>query len=303
MAKFCGKCGTKLDEQTGKCPNCEKEIKDKQKDAAGSGKKTNKKRTKTAKEKNKAKKVGIVIAVVLAVIIIGFGAVCFLVYSDKLDIPCIDNIFVSMGLKDEDAAVPPAEDPNEDGGNSDQGNIENTDGEEIDLGDNYEVPAFDAEKYFKENTDLKSSFDVLSSQDISTEREARQNFAERGFTGNPITYEYTMDGTYCGTEEISSYSSSQHPMYQTYYMTASGDVWMILEVNGAFFASPISYNFTDETKIPVTISETDTITSYDSTTNKFYINVPKESQAVIKTVERIDAETLEKLTGEEIDKL
>ena len=45
------------------------------------------------------------------------------------------------------------------------------------------------------------------------------------------------------------------------------------------------------------------ISSYDSTTNKFYINVPKESQAVIKTVERIDAETLEKLTGEEIDKL
>ena len=36
MAKFCGKCGTKLDEQTGKCPNCEKEVKDKQKDAAGS---------------------------------------------------------------------------------------------------------------------------------------------------------------------------------------------------------------------------------------------------------------------------
>lgn len=26
MAKFCGKCGTKLDEQTGKCPNCDKEI-------------------------------------------------------------------------------------------------------------------------------------------------------------------------------------------------------------------------------------------------------------------------------------
>ena len=43
MAKFCGKCGTKLDEQTGTCPTCEKEVKDKQRDAAGSGKKTNKK--------------------------------------------------------------------------------------------------------------------------------------------------------------------------------------------------------------------------------------------------------------------
>lgn len=25
MAKFCGKCGTKLDEKTGLCPKCEKE--------------------------------------------------------------------------------------------------------------------------------------------------------------------------------------------------------------------------------------------------------------------------------------
>lgn len=297
MAKFCGKCGAKLDERTGKCPNCEKEIKDRKKDTAGS----RKKETGTAKKKNK--KARIVVAVVLAAVIIGVGTVCFLVYSDKLDIPCIDNIFVSIGLKDEDPTAPPTEDQNKNDGNSDQGNRNDTDGEEIDLGDNYEVPAFDAEKYFKENTDLKSSFDALSSQDISTEKDAYHNFAERGFTGNPITYEYTMDGTYCGSDEISSYSSTQHPMYQTYYTTASGDVWMILEVNGAFFASPISYNFTDETKVPVTISETDTITSYDSTTNKFYVNVPKESQTVIKTVARIDAETLEKLTGEEIDKL
>ena len=29
MAKFCGKCGAKLDENTGKCPNCEAEKSEK----------------------------------------------------------------------------------------------------------------------------------------------------------------------------------------------------------------------------------------------------------------------------------
>ena len=295
MARFCGKCGAKLNEENGKCPNCEKEIKNKQKDTTGSGK------TDSGAVKRKNKRAGMVVAAVSAAILIGVGTVCLLVYKDKIDIPWIDAIFVSAGLKDEASAPLPTEAP--DKGSENPDNINNTNEEEIDLGDNYEVPAFDAEKYFKENTDLKSSFDVRSSQDVSTEREARQNFAERGFTGNSITYEYTMDGVYCGTDEISSYSSTQHPMYQTYYTTASGDVWMILEINGAFFASPISYNFADETKPSVIISETDTITSYDSTTNKFYVNVPRETQTIVKTVARIDAETLEKLTGEEIDPL
>ena len=51
----------------------------------------------------------------------------------------------------------------------------------------------------------------------------------------------------------------------------------------------------------VILSETDTITSYDSSTNKFYVNIPKESQTVIKTVSKIDAETIEKLTNEEFN--
>ena len=90
-------------------------------------------------------------------------------------------------------------------------------------------------------------------------------------------------------------------MYQTYYVATSGDIWLIFEVNGSFFATPITYNFSNEQKVPVIVSETDTITSYDSSTNKFYVNIPKESQTVIKTVSKIDAETIEKLTNEEFN--
>ena len=104
-----------------------------------------------------------------------------------------------------------------------------------------------------------------------------------------------MDGTYLGANEISRYSSSKHPMYQAYYAATSGDIWMISEINGSFFATPVTYNFSNEQNVPVILSET------DSSTNKFYVNIPKESQTVIKTVSKIDAETIEKLTNEEFN--
>ena len=177
----------------------------------------------------------------------------------------------------------------------------NEENEEVDLGSNYEVPEFDAEAYFRENTTLKSTFDVASSRSIHTESEAYDSFVERGFDGSQVMYEYTMDGTYLGENEISRSSSSKHPMYQTYYATTSGDIWMILEINGSFFATPITYNFSNTQNVPVIVSETDTITSYDSSTNKFYVNIPNASQTVIKTVSKIDAETIEKLTSEEFN--
>lgn len=94
--------------------------------------------------------------------------------------------------------------------------------------------------------------------------------------------EYTMDGTYLGENEISRSSSSKHPMYQTYYVATSGDIWLIFEVNGSFFATPITYNFSNEQKVPVIVSETDTITSYDSSTNKFYVNIQRNLKPLLK---------------------
>ena len=320
MAKFCGKCGARLDEQTGKCPNCDKEatkitvnsednIKEDpkpntaQNDGGASGEKRSKKESKGPEKKGKAKKICITTIVILLVLLIaGAGTICLLVYHDKLDIPYVNDILVSIGLKDKGSDDAPIKDGDKvtDEGNKD---LTTDDDGDDDLNTNYQVPAFDAETYFKENTTLKSSFDVKSSQSVNTEREAYTKFAERGFASGTITYEYTMDGTYSESSEISRSSSSRHPMYQTYYITASGDVWMVIEVNGSFFASPLSYNFADEEKVQVIISETDTITSYDSTTNKFYVNIPDQSQIVIKTVAKVDASTLEKLTAEEIDKL
>ena len=311
MAKFCGKCGTKLDEQTGKCPNCDKEIRnDTLTSDNNSGVNENQKikesnRKDRKKGKRKKPKTILIIIIVIAVLLsfISVGAIGLMVYNEKLDIPYVNSIFISLGIKDEELSNDHNTDETNNNKVDNSGNTSTTTDEGADLSNNYEVPDFDAEEYFKENTILKSTSDVSTSQDVSTEAEAFDNFVERGFEGYQVTFEYAIDGTYLGTKEISRYSSSKHPIYQAYYTTTTGDIWMIFEINGSYFAIPISYNFSNEKSVSVMISETDTITSYDSTTNKFYVNIPNESQTIIKTVETINAETLEKLNSEEIDKL
>ena len=257
MAKFCSKCGMKLNEQTGKCPNCDEKTK---MDTASSDsnisingnpkedqniKKTNGEQEVKKENKKKTKKI-VVITIIIVVLLIGIGV----------------GIGVLMVHNEKNANVPNNGEIQET--QSATSTETTTTDEEVDLGSNYEVPEFDAEAYFRENTTLKSTFDVASSQYIHTESEAYDSFVERGFDGSQVMYEYTMDGTYLGKNEISRSSSSKHPMYQVYYATTSGDIWMILEINGSFFATPITYNFSNAQNVPVILSETDTITQQRS---------------------------------------
>ena len=92
-------------------------------------------------------------------------------------------------------------------------------------------------------------------------------------------------------------------MYQTYYISSSGDIWILFEINGQIVPNPFSYNEQKESGVQVMLSEEDTITSYDSTTNKFYVNIPNADILTVKKVDKIDAETLDKLTYGELDKL
>ena len=296
MAKFCSKCGMKLNEETGKCPNCDEKTKKHISSSDGDNStNVNPKDDESIKEtggeqkgskegRKKTKKIVVIIIVIITLLIcIGAGIAVVMVYHEK-------NANVSNDIETQ----------NTQSATSTETTSAN---EEVGLSSNYEVPEFDAEAYFRENTTLKSTFDVTSSQYIPTESEAYDHFVERGFDGSQVMYEYTMDGTYLGANEISRYSSSKHPMYQAYYAATSGDIWMISEINGSFFATPVTYNFSNEQNVPVILSETDTITSYDSSTNKFYVNIPDKAKTAVKTVERIDAKTIENLTDEEIDRL
>lgn len=124
MAKFCGKCGAKLDEQTGKCPNCDKVTisenhqidngidednqssakinpNDKENKALSKREvKAAKKAEKKAAKKTKRKKHIFlrIVAVLLCLAILTSGVAGVLVYFDIVDIPFI-TILVDKFVK------------------------------------------------------------------------------------------------------------------------------------------------------------------------------------------------------------
>lgn len=130
MAKFCGKCGTKLDEATGLCPNCDanqmnkktgrpeevEKTKQKQDTTSEPKKPLSKKGEKTAqgrKEngeedqekctlwstgKKKSKFLLKVILILLILTVLLVGAMGALVYFDIADIPAIENIIEHIEL-------------------------------------------------------------------------------------------------------------------------------------------------------------------------------------------------------------
>ena len=130
MAKFCGKCGTKLDEATGLCPNCDanqmnkktgrpeevEKTKPKQdttsepkKPLSKKGEKTAQGRKKNGEEgqekctlwstgKKKSKFLLKVILILLILTVLLVGAMGALVYFDIADIPAIENIIEHIEL-------------------------------------------------------------------------------------------------------------------------------------------------------------------------------------------------------------
>ena len=156
---------------------------------------------------------------------------------------------------------------------------------------------------FENNSNIIPEISASESDAVFTESEAYANLTERGFGEYPITTEYSMEGEYTEAAGISASAATKHPIYQTYYVTANEDIWTIFIINGAIMANPVSYNAQSDLGIQVIISESNTVVSYDSTTNKFYETIPSESSLIVKTVGRIDVEVLNGLTIGAIDNL
>ena len=326
MAKYCGKCGSKLDEATGLCPKCDaeklkqlleksteptkeierepeitqpkdvpltkKEAKAKRKADQKVAKKERKADQKVAKKERKAQKKAAkkakkkekwaskpwwkkilslllrCIGWILLLSIAAVGIISVLGHFGIVEIPVAEDVLVSLGFAEQYHVTPP-----------------------------------DADEYFNSNSKVISVIDANMSDDVPTEAQTFETLTERGFTEFSITSDYTMDGTYYDAADISETSTSKHPVYETYYVTESGDVWTIIVINSTIMANPVSYNLQSNLGVQVIISETDTVTSYDSTTNQFYETIPHNSELIVKTVKKIDADTLEALTYGVIDGL
>lgn len=160
-----------------------------------------------------------------------------------------------------------------------------------------------ADEYYWNNSEVISVIDAKDSEDVPNETEVIDILNERGFNDYPITYMYSIDGEYNNETEVSNNSVDKHPMYQTYYIDENGNFWTIFIINGDIIANPISFNLESDLAAELLISESEELTSYDNLTNKFYVTIPKESTVIVKTVNEINAEALDKLTMEEISKL
>ncbi len=158
-----------------------------------------------------------------------------------------------------------------------------------------------AEKYYEAISKVINQVDVISSDAVHTEAEAIAFFNRRGFSQYPVTSEFTINGDVTADSEMSSESQGKHPLYTTYFLSEDGKLWTILDMNGRIFANPVFFNLSSTLDVQVYVSETDSIISYDGMENRYYETIPHADTVRVKVVDRIDAETLNGLTEEELN--
>ena len=181
-------------------------------------------------------------------------------------------------------------------------NTSATDAAATDDGELFLEP-IDAEEYLDEIGEVKTKTDVSASEAVMTGGEVIEFLTERGFGECPIYTNYSIDGIYQEEQEVTSDSSEQYPIYFTYYLSEDALIWKLSVINDVLLAEPIFYNYREGADVPVILSETDTMTSYDNVTNQFFVVVPDASEIVLKSVSEINAALLDSLTIEEIDAL
>ncbi|MBE6807244.1 MAG: zinc ribbon domain-containing protein [Ruminococcaceae bacterium] len=245
------------------------------------------------KKQDKKGNKGKIIALVVALLLVALGAFIALTYFDVVQVPFMDNLYTSVGLKGE-TGEEGEEDKKEDIPHADDTIPDREYLGTGELGQSYEIPEVDIVEYFKDKATILSTTPIASATEVRTESEIYQEFSTRGFTQFGITTSYDTDGScYSSPSNISSYSSSQHPQYETTYVTESGEIWYIFDVNSTIYAMPLQYNL--EAEVPLYVSESDSVVSYDCASNAFYTIKPNDTFATIKKVTTINAETLESL--------
>ena len=314
MARYCFKCGSPLDEN-GRCPRCEgttngaaagsrliisgKKIgehgpRTESPAPAGMGTPVNRTYPKTPRGEGKkpgtksGKKTGstlLIVLIVIGVLILACIVIGALQLTDVINVPFVGKTLAAVGL----SCAPK--------------------NEKEDASDSLAVAAFvdketleipDINSYLSEYGRIVGVTPTESSAACESEAQAISTLRERGFTEYPITTRYAMDGTNEDYHEVSENSTARHPIYETYFISEDGAVWTISEINGRVIAFPATYNEEGLWSVRHIVAESDTYLYYDSIDNKFYEIAPDPSKTVIIRVDRIDADTLARLTEEEV---
>lgn len=178
--------------------------------------------------------------------------------------------------------------------NNESEDLDNKENKEFEDGE-YKVENVDAESYYNEVSTVLEVIDIKDSDSVHSEKEALENFVNRGFIGVPVTTNYDMNGEYFDDLEISKHSDNKHPIYQCVYEDKQDRIWILTEVNGEIFADPVSVEFDDnyEYNYRILFSESESVIGYDSYTNKFYVNIPDGTDAIVRTIDEINADVLD----------
>jgi hypothetical protein len=139
--------------------------------------------------------------------------------------------------------------------------------------------------------------------ELLTEAEAYKEFSKRGFDDISIVAYYDIKGNSIGTQEISSRGKDKHPSYHALYSSPSGVVWNISLAGDIFYAVPLSLNNEGAFDVPYTITEAKYYWVYDGVENAFFTVDLDDDVAVLKRVNKIDADTIDELDAKEIDEL
>ena len=159
------------------------------------------------------------------------------------------------------------------------------------------------ETYYWNNSTVIDIINASESEETLSEKEAKQLMEERGFTDYDIIYDHQINGEYMENTVVNKDSDTKHPIYTTYYLNKSEELWTINIINGSIYAYPVSYVMDTRTTNETIISETKEITSYDDISNTYYVIVLNDSSGKTVTVDNINSDMLDKLTIEEMNKL
>lgn len=146
--------------------------------------------------------------------------------------------------------------------------------------------------------------DIAKAKDsMLSEKDAAEAITYRQFDAGIATTEYSEDGDYTGINFIRADSDEKHPQYDFYYKSDSDVTWTIHLVGKDFVAMPSSF-ISDDGNWPIYLTEVEGVPSYENTVNAFCTISEKNYKgiAIIETVDRIDAATLEEYTPKVLKK-
>lgn len=163
----------------------------------------------------------------------------------------------------------------------------------------FELKPIDADEFLDCIGDIDKKYSVGQSENLFSEKDILELLKSKGFNDCSVFTSFNLDGEYSDMMEISYSSSEFHPVYETIYVSENQNIWSIIIIENSIFAAPVNYNYDENIRVPVLVSENDYIVSYDNETSQFFKVRPFESEMQLKVISEITAAELDKLSEED----